>query len=262
MKDYAEIIKQRRDLLKAHDYDMIPYASWWKPDQQKGITAPPLEKPYDENDTLIDLISPKNFTIEWIPIYDAIAKRKSRRVFTEDNLTLEELSFLLWATQGVREIDKSKVWTKRTIPSGGGRQPFETYLLINRVEGISRGVYRYLPLEHKIMLVSDSLPDADELMENAWSQIFIGKSAVVFVWAAIPYKTEWRYSIMSYKDILIEAGHICQNLYLACETINAGTCAIAAYNQRALDDLIRVDGENEMTVYISPVGKVNDTVEE
>jgi SagB-type dehydrogenase family enzyme len=94
-------------------------------------------------------------------------------------------------------------------------------------------------------------------MDRAWFQNFIGKSAVIFVWAAISYKTEWRYSIISYKDILIEGGHICQNLYLACETIGAGTCAIAAYEQKVLDELIQVDGENEMTVYISPVGKVN-----
>jgi SagB-type dehydrogenase family enzyme len=94
-------------------------------------------------------------------------------------------------------------------------------------------------------------------MEKTWYQKFIGKSAVVFVWAAIPYKTEWRYSFISYKDILIEAGHICQNLYLACEAIGAGTCAIAAYEQKAIDELIQVDGENEMTVYLSPVGKIN-----
>jgi len=107
-----------------------------------------------------------------------------------------------------------------------------------------------------LILVTKNLPDADDLMEKAWYQNFIGKSAVVFVWAAIPYKTEWRYSFISYKDILIEAGHICQNLYLACEGIGAGTCAIAAYEQKVLDDLIQVDGENEMTVYISPVGKI------
>jgi SagB-type dehydrogenase family enzyme len=259
MKDYDKIISERRDLLKAHDYDKFPYAEWWKPDQQKGINPPPLEKPFDERDTLIELIPPEKFNLNWINIYDTITRRKSRRVFIDDPLTLEEISFLLWATQGVREIDNNKVWTKRATPSGGGRQPFETYLLVNRIEGLERGVYRYLPIEHKLLIVSTSLPDADTLMENAWYQNFIGKAPVVFVWSAIPNKTEWRYSIMSYKDILIEAGHICQNLYLACETINTGTCAIAAYNQKVLDELIQVDGVEEMTVYISPVGKVNET---
>jgi SagB-type dehydrogenase family enzyme len=104
--------------------------------------------------------------------------------------------------------------------------------------------------------VTENLPQADELTDKAWFQNFIGKSAVVFVWAAIPYKMEWRYSLVAYKDILIEAGHICQNLYLACHGIGAGTCAIAAYEQKVIDELIQVDGENEMTVYIAPVGKI------
>lgn len=256
MTKYDEMIKQRRDLLKSHDYEAIPQDDWWKPDQAKGVDPPPLEKPFNEKAILIDLVDSKDFTVGNIPLIDAIRNRVSQRVFTDESLTLEELSFLLWSTQGVREVDKNKVWTKRAVPSGGGRQPYETYLLVNLVDGLKRGVYRYLPIEHKLILVTENLPDADDLMEKAWYQNFIGKSAVVFVWAAIPYKTEWRYSFISYKDILIEAGHICQNLYLACEGIGAGTCAIAAYEQKVMDELIQVDGENEMTVYVSPVGKI------
>jgi SagB-type dehydrogenase family enzyme len=254
--DYEEMIRQRRELLKSHDYDDFPPEDWWEPDQRKGVAPPPLEKPFDENAELIDLISPEKFTVGQIPLIDAIANRESRRVFTDKALTLEELSFLLWATQGVRVVDENKVWTKRAVPSGGGRQPYETYLLVNRIDGLKRGIYRYLPIEHKLILVSENLPDAENLMNKAWFQNFIGKSAVVFVWAAIPYKTEWRYSLVSYKDILIEAGHVCQNLYLACEAIGAGTCAIAAYEQKVMDELLQIDGENEITVYLSPVGKV------
>ncbi len=87
------------------------------------------------------------------------------------------------------------------------------------------------------------------------NQKFSGKSAVFFIWAVIPYRTEWRYSIISYRTIPIEAGHICQNLYLACEAINAGTCAILAYDQKGIDELIGVDGEEEFTIYVAPVGK-------
>ncbi len=257
MTKYDEMIKQRRDLLKAHDYEAIPQEEWWKPDQMKGVDSPPLEKPFNEDTVLINLVDLKDFKVGNISLIDAIRDRASQRVFTDESLTLEELSFLLWSTQGVREVDKNKVWTKRAVPSGGGRQPFETYLLVNLVDGFKRGVYRYLPIEHKLILVTENLPDADDLLNKAWFQNFIGKSAVVFVWAAIPYKTEWRYSFISYKDILIEAGHICQNLYIACEVIGAGTCAIAAYEQKEVDQLIHVDGKNEMTVYLSPVGKVS-----
>jgi SagB-type dehydrogenase family enzyme len=122
---------------------------------------------------------------------------------------------------------------------------------------LERGVYRYLPIEHKLLVVSRELPQEPDLNGKAWWQDFIGKAPVIFVWAAIPYKTEWRYSIISYKDILIESGHICQNLYLACEAIGAGTCAIAAYDQKSVDEIIAVDGWDEMTVYLSPVGTIS-----
>jgi SagB-type dehydrogenase family enzyme len=67
---------------------------------------------------------------------------------------------------------------------------------------------------------------------------------------------EWRYGLAAHKVIAIDAGHVCQNLYLSCEAIGAGTCAIAAYDQEAMDRLLRIDGKDEFTIYIAPVGKV------
>jgi len=83
----------------------------------------------------------------------------------------------------------------------------------------------------------------------------VGKCAAVFIWTAIPYRSEWRYHLVAHKAMLLDAGHVCQNLYLACEGIGAGTCAIAAYDQEKIDDLIKVDGKDEFTIYLSPVGK-------
>ena len=76
------------------------------------------------------------------------------------------------------------------------------------------------------------------------------------MWATIPYRTEWRYSVIGYKAIAVEAGHICQNLYLACEAIGAGACAILAYEQKAMDNMIGVDGKDEFAIYVASVGKV------
>jgi len=67
---------------------------------------------------------------------------------------------------------------------------------------------------------------------------------------------EWRYDQAAHRVILIDAGHICQNLYLACEAIGAGTCAVAAYHQEKIDHLLRLDGKNEFVIYLAPVGKV------
>ena len=69
-------------------------------------------------------------------------------------------------------------------------------------------------------------------------------------------RLQWRYGAASHKVIALDAGHVCQNLYLACEAIGAGTCAVAAYHQQKLDELLRLDGRDEFVIYLAPVGKV------
>lgn len=144
----------------------------------------------------------------------------------------------------------------RTVPSAGARHSFETYLFIHRVEKVVPGLYRYLPLSNELVLVYA----ADDQCKNKLSQAtlgqgFIANGAVVFVWTTVPYRMEWRYLQAAHRVILLDAGHVCQNLYLACEVINAGTCAIAAYDQEAMDELIQVDGKDQFTIYLAPVGK-------
>ena len=223
-------------------------------DQKKKVAFPPLQKAYLADANLIDLVAPKDFTVGKIPLSDAISRRVSHRKFTDGFLTLEELSFLLWATQGVREIIRDGYATRRNVPSGGARHSFETYLCIQRVKGLTPGLYRYLALEHKLILLDVDLEMYRNVNDATEDQNF--GSAVVFIWTTIPYRTEWRYSIVSHKLILIDAGHVCQNLYLACEAIGCGTCAIGAYNQEKMDAVLGVDGKDELTVYCAPVGKL------
>jgi SagB-type dehydrogenase family enzyme len=226
-------------------------------DQMKGLPIPPIQKPYSEDAELVDLVNPEQFSLGNMPLIEAIRNRRSHRSFTQESLTLGELSFLLWVTQGMEKLIRNGLVTIRTVPSGGGMHPFETYLLINRVEGVSPGLYRYLALNHKLLkLPSEGADLPSRINEASNGQNFIGESAVVFVWTVRPYRIEWRYGEDSLKDILISVGHICQNLYLACESIRAGTCAIVAYNQKLLDSLVGVDGEDEIALYLAPVGRV------
>ena len=226
-------------------------------DQMKGLPLPPMQKPYPEDAKLIDLVSPEDFKIGDVSLLKAINNRVSHRKYSDESLTLEELAFLLWSTQGVKELAREGRITLRTVPSGGAMHPFETYLLINRVESITPGLYRYLAIEHKLLPITTEAKDFPEkINEICHKQTFVGKSAVVFIWSARPYRTEWRYGEDSLKDILMSVGHICQNLYLACEAINSGTCAIVAYNQDKLDEFIDVDGDSEISLYVAPVGKL------
>jgi SagB-type dehydrogenase family enzyme len=235
----------------------LPGMSEMETDQMKALPLPLIQKLYPEGGCLVDLVSPVEFTLGRMPLIDAISGRESRREYTEEPLSLEELSFLLWATQGVRKLIRNGLVTLRTVPSGGGMHPFETYLLVNRVEGVDPGIYRYLAIEHKLYQeVAGEIQGVERIGEICNEQRFVGQGAVVFIWAVRPYRTEYRYGEDSLKDILISVGHICQNLYLACESIGAGTCAILAYQQEPLDDLIGVDGDEEVALYLAPVGKV------
>ncbi len=226
-------------------------------DQRKGLPAPPLAKPIEPGARLLPLMPPDQIRIGRTPLADVIRRRESRRAFADEELSLEELSFLLWATQGIRKIHPQRVWAMRNAPSGGCRHPFETYLGVRNVESVPQGLYRYAPFEHALVAVEAPGAAADaSLAEVCYGQQFVDKAAVTFIWTAVPYRSEWRYGPDSLKDILLSCGHICQNLYLACESIGAGTCAIVAYDQDALDAFLGVDGKDEISLYVAPVGKV------
>jgi SagB-type dehydrogenase family enzyme len=246
-------IQNQRGFLKAELWEMRKAI---QTDQEKKVPCPPLQKPAPEGAPLVELVPPTEFNVGHVPLVEAIRSRRSRREFTEDPLTLEELSFLLWATQGVEKVIRDGCASLRTVPSGGARHPFETYLVINRVVGITPGLYRYLPLDHKLLFLRTEPNLPAKVKEGCLGQDFVGHGAVVFIWTVIPYRAEWRYSVLAHKVIAIDAGHLCQNLYLACEAIAAGTCGIGSYHQREMDALLGVDGEDEFVIYLAPVGKV------
>lgn len=232
--------------------------NWHHTDQFKGVEAPPIQKPAEENRKTIELPAiVKSPGLEDIPLSKAISQRKSRRAFMEKPLSMDELAFLLWAVQGIRNPKgpnaKSNI---RTVPSAGGRHPFETYIAVLNVDGLAQGIYRYLPIDHCLVQLRLDENLGESLIDAALGQVFCGRSAATFIWSVIPYRTEWRYDLAAYRVILMDAGHLCQNLYLACEGINAGTCAVGAYDQEAMDTLINVDGKDEFTIYMAPVGKL------
>lgn len=249
--------KEKRDLHRRFLTDRIRMEVDWRgTDQNRGVPPPPIENPAPDGAKRIPLPGPEEWDrIGDISLRDAIANRQSRRVYTSEPLTLPELSFLLWATQGVRR-QAGPFAVFRTVPSAGNRHSFETYLAVMNVAGIEPGLYRYLPLGHELVLVRKDGNLGPALTNAALGQSFCGNAAVTFIWTTVPYRMEWRYHLAAHRVIPIDLGHVGQNLYLACEGIGAGTCAIAAYDQGAMDNLLGVDGDEEFALYLAPVGKV------
>ncbi|MBN2538647.1 MAG: SagB/ThcOx family dehydrogenase [Deltaproteobacteria bacterium] len=246
------LLEQYRYFLKDTVRKTIDFS---QTDQNRGIGPPPVEKPFANDATRIGLVPHGEWnTVKQIDLIAVMESRKSRRTYSDEPLTADELSFLLWATQGIRvRLDDGHAY--RTVPSAGCRHAFETYLCVLNVTGISDGLYRYLPVEHELLLEYTDDRMAEKIVAASFGQSFFGKAAVTFIWTAIPYRMEWRYGIAAHKVIAIDAGHVCQNLYLACEAIGSGACAVAAYDQEAMDRFVRVDGTDEFVIYLAPVGK-------
>ena len=224
-----------------------------------GRPQPPLFEEWEGETILL----PRDFrsVIRNNDLYDVMEHRRSRRLYEEDPLSLQELSFLLYYTQGVREITGlSFPVSVRTVPSAGSRHALKTWLFVNRVEELQPGWYRYLPEQHCLGNCSrpeDAAREADLLREAFCGQSFFSGSAVCFLWSTSGVRMEWRYGPQAPKLILLDAGHVCQNLYLAGSAIGCGVCANTSYLQEKADRLLAQKGgdETEHVIYAASVGK-------
>lgn len=223
-------------------------------DQASGYPQPELELGAQDSDIIVDLPLPKDIKIEDIGLRKAIEKRSSVRNYSSEPLPIEELSYLLWCTQGVKEVVRDVV-TFRNVPSAGARHALETYILVNNVQGLEKGLYRFLPIEHKLVEIDMGKDIADRVMRGCLDQPFVKSSAVTFIWTAVPYRMAWRYGQRGYRYLHLDAGHTCQNLYLSAGSVGCGVCAIAAFLDEEINPVIGVDGENEFVIYVATVGK-------
>ncbi|MCJ7625078.1 MAG: SagB/ThcOx family dehydrogenase [Anaerolineaceae bacterium] len=222
--------------------------------QQRAIPQPPIQLAYPPDASLIELPKPTDLKMPSIDLRTAIEQRISVRRYSKKLLTLEEFSFLLWATQGVKPI-KPRPVTRRNVPSAGARHAFETYLLLNRVEGLMPGLYRFLALQHALIEENLTADIGAEISKACFDQKMILNCAAVFIWAGVVERMTWRYVDRGYRYLHLDAGHVCQNLYLAGEGLDCGTCAIGAFDDVTLNRTIGLDGEKLLVIYLACVGK-------
>lgn len=181
-----------------------------------------------------------------------LSTRRSRRKFTGRPLTLDELSYLLWAADGVSAPGAPA--HNRTAPSAGRAHPIETWLSVSRVEGLDNGIYRYVVEGHSLELFRKG--DYEEAtVKAAAGQEWLRGSGVVFIWIAEFARTTNRYKDRGYRYIFLDAGHICQNLYLAVESLSLGMTAIAALVDDEVNALVGADGAERSIVYMGAVGR-------
>jgi len=222
-------------------------------DQQQGVAQPPLHSTLGDGKR-ISLPFPEARDLGSMSLREAIETRRSFRNYATEPLALEELSFLLWCSQGVKPESTDK-HTLRTVPSAGARHAFETMLLVNRVDGLTAGLYQYDAAAHGLIQWESPADISEQLTAACLKQPIVRNSAVTFIWVAERYRMAWRYGERGLRYLFLDAGHVCQNLYLAAESIAAGACAIGAFTDEQLNPLLGLDGVDRFVVYLAGVGK-------
>ena len=222
-------------------------------DQSLGKAQPPLFDDFSGERIVLDKPKPQKS----IDLHEAILNRRSYRKFLPTPLSLDVLSYALWATQGVKKIVEGRA-TFRTVPSAGARHAFETYVLINHSQDLDLGLYRYDANEHALVFIKPYEEVKDKILAGCLNQRMVVDAAVCFFWVASFYRMTYRYEERGYRYLLLDAGHISQNLYLVAETLNAKTCAIGAFDDDLLNQALGVDGENHSVLYAAPLGNVNE----
>jgi SagB-type dehydrogenase family enzyme len=186
-----------------------------------------------------------------ISVEEAMLNRRSVRDYTGQPLTLQDVSQLLWAAQGI--TDPSGF---RAAPSAGATYPLEIYIMVGDIEDVDEGIYRYKPQQHELVKVLDG-EHREALAGAALNQQFITEAPLSIVITAIYERTTNRYGDRGIRYVHMEAGHAAQNVYLQAVALNLGTVVVGAFNDEQVANILALP-DNEVPLYIMPVGRIAD----
>ena len=190
-----------------------------------------------------------------ISVEKALANRRSQRNFQDKAISADQLSQILWSAYGItlpRSDHPSLRGGLRTAPSAGALYPLEIYAVIGDVEEIEPGVYRYVSGEHKIVRIIDK-DIRNELSDAALRQRMVREAPASVFFSAVFNRTTDRYGERGRSYVYMELGHSAQNVYLQAEALGLGTCAIGAFTDNVVSQVLKLPA-NEEPLYIMPIG--------
>ena len=181
-------------------------------------------------------------------VEEALHRRRSVREYQSGELTLADISQLMWAAQGVTDSRGL-----RTVPSAGALYPLEILLIVGDISGLAKGVYRYRPKENALQFISNSDQRAN-LARAAWRQDFIKDAAALLVISGIYQRTTKKYGERGIRYVHMEAGHTAQNIFLQATAISLRTVVIGAFDDELVKKILDFS-DQEHPLYLIPVGK-------
>jgi SagB-type dehydrogenase family enzyme len=194
---------------------------------------------------------PSQFQESTFSFTEVVGRRKSNRVFSDRSLSLVDLAFLLWASTGIQRIEHGEEF--RTAPSAGALYPIETYIAVNNVEELKKGIYHYNIKNHMLEeIVTGNFGEA--IAQAALDQKMCTTASVVFIWTAVFRRSKWKYSQRAYRYIYLDAGHIAENLALAATSITCGSCQAGAFFDDEINSIVGIDGTEESAICLGVVG--------
>lgn len=214
-------------------------------------SEPPRYKAYPDA-VAVALPPPGALNIAPADLWKALHERRSLRRYAKEPLSLNQLSALLWACQGVTA--RQSHYLLRTAPSAGALYPFETYVFINDVEGLPKGLAHFDLVNFRLEVVREGSMGPD-LAKAALNQRFLAAAPAVFAFSTVPGRAAWKYGDRASRYIGLDLGHVCQNLSLAAVGLGLGSCAVGAFLDREVNALMGLDGVTESIFYLCPVGR-------
>lgn len=220
-----------------------------------GMSWENLPEPYKfyTNVQIVSLPEPKD--LSGMNLDKVLRERKSIREYSLEPIQLDQLSYILWAANGIRNREANQEF--RTAPSAGALYPIETYLVVSNVSDLNPGIYHYSVQKHELETLKIGT-FAREMVRAGMGQEMLGKAAVTFVWTAIFERSKWKYRQRAYRYVYLDAGHIAENLALAVTSLGLGSCPIGALYDDEVNLIIGVDGVEESVLYMSTVGQPAD----
>jgi len=184
-------------------------------------------------------------------LLEALQFRRSHRRYTDAPLSMDDLAVLLWASQGISA--RAGNFFFRTAPSAGALYPVETYLSIQNVHSLSSGLFHFQVAEFCLERLSEG-SGGKRVAAAALGQNFLAGAGVVFIWSAVLRRNFAKYGHRGLRYVMMDAGHVCQNLLLAAEALDLGACPVAAFYDDEFNGLLGIDGKEETVIYLAAVG--------
>lgn len=241
--DFSDIFHQSsKNLLKGHPYIPEDSRKW----PEEWLTTYYKTYPRMPHVSLLNERPSADF-------FELVSRRASRRDFNKNPICFGELSALLKYSCGTTgELETGRL--RRAQASGGARFPIEVYLLLFQPNDIlASGLYHYNVKDHALDVLLER-PFSDQDMQSFFTYPWVKNASVALILTAVFWRTQHKYGERGYRYVLLEAGHIAQNVYLVAEALGLKCCALAGTRDEKIEELLDIDGVTESVVYALILG--------